>query len=96
MQNEGQLSSPIELLKNVSENVIGIGENLLEKLTERQREILKLITNGQNTKQIAETLKLSPKTVEFHRLKLMKNLDVHDIPGLVCLAIRAGLSPLEK
>src|SRR6476661_6388530 len=55
----------------------------LEQLTGRQREILQLIAEGQNTKAIAETLKISPKTVEYHRAKLMESLNVHDITGLV-------------
>ena len=68
----------------------------LEQLTSRQREILQLIAEGQNTKQIAEILHLSPKTVEYHRAKLMHAVRVHDIPGLVRLAVRAGLVPAES
>ncbi len=63
----------------------------LENLTERQREILQLIAEGQNTKEIGEILKISPKTVEYHRMKLMNALDVHDVPGLVRYALRVGL-----
>lgn len=63
----------------------------LEQLSERQREILQLLVEGQNTKQIADLLKLSPKTVEYHRAKLMHGLGVHDIPGLVRLALREGI-----
>src|SRR6266545_1621434 len=47
----------------------------LEELSGRQREILQLIAEGQNTKQIAEFLKVSPKTVEYHRMKLMDFLN---------------------
>ena len=68
----------------------------LEELTGRQREILQLIAEGQNTKSIAEILKVSPKTVEYHRMKLMDCLNVHDIPGLVRFALRVGLLPQEK
>jgi DNA-binding NarL/FixJ family response regulator len=68
----------------------------LEQLTGRQREILQLIAEGQNTKGIAEILKVSPKTVEYHRMKLMGCLNVHDIPGLVRFALRVGLIPQEK
>jgi DNA-binding NarL/FixJ family response regulator len=67
-----------------------------EQLTGRQREILQLIAEGQNTKKIGETLKVSPKTVEYHRMKLMNCLNVHDIPGLVRYALRVGLIPEEK
>ena len=68
----------------------------LEELSGRQREILQLIAEGQNTKQIAEFLKVSPKTVEYHRMKLMDFLNIHDVPGLVRYAIRVGLLPQEK
>jgi DNA-binding NarL/FixJ family response regulator len=63
----------------------------LDQLTARQREILKLIAQGQNTKQTAELLKLSPKTIEFHRKKLMVCLNIHDVAGLVRFAVRVGL-----
>ncbi len=68
----------------------------LGELTARQREILQLIAEGQNTKQIAEILKVSPKTVEYHRLKLMDCLNIHDVPGLVRFALRVGLLPQER
>ena len=67
----------------------------LEQLTGRQREILQLIAEGHNTKRIAELLKVSPKTVEYHRGKLMACLKVQDIAGLVRFALRAGLIPQE-
>jgi DNA-binding NarL/FixJ family response regulator len=68
----------------------------LEQLTGRQREILQFIAEGQNTKQIGEILKVSPKTVEYHRMKLMECLNIHDVPGLVRFAMQAGLLPQEK
>ena len=68
----------------------------LEELTGRQREILQLIAEGQNTKGIAEILKVSPKTIEYHRMKLMDGLNIHDVPGLVRFALRVGLIPQEK
>ena len=71
-------------------------KSVIERLTNRQREILQLIAESQNTKQIAGSLKVSSKTVEYHRRKLMAALDVYDVPGLVRLALRAGLLPLES
>jgi DNA-binding NarL/FixJ family response regulator len=68
----------------------------LEQLTGRQREILQLIAEGRNTKGIAELLQVSPKTIEYHRLKLMNCLNVHDVPGLVRFALRMGLIPQES
>ena len=63
----------------------------LEQLTARQREILQLIAEGKNTKEIASDLDISVKTIEAHRLQLMERLNIHDIPGLVRYAIRCGL-----
>ena len=63
----------------------------LSELTTRQREILQLIAEGQSTKEIASILDVSAKTVETHRMRLMDRLDIHDVPGLVRFAIRAGL-----
>jgi DNA-binding NarL/FixJ family response regulator len=63
----------------------------LEQLTPRQREILQLIAEGKNTKDIASDLDISVKTIESHRLQLMERLNIHDIPGLVRYAIRTGL-----
>lgn len=68
----------------------------LEQLTDRQREVLQLIAEGQNTKQIGEILKVSPKTIEYHRMKLMQRLNMHDIPSLVRFALRMGLLPQES
>lgn len=64
-------------------------------LTPRQREILQLIAEGKNTKEIAFLLRLSVKTVEAHRKQLMNRLDIHDVVGLVRYAMRFGLVPLE-
>ena len=63
----------------------------LQKLTPRQREILQLITEGNSTKEIAAKLTISPKTVETHRVDLMKALGINDIAGLTRFAIRMGL-----
>jgi DNA-binding NarL/FixJ family response regulator len=65
--------------------------NSFEQLTPRHREILQLIAEGQTTKEIAQTLDLSIKTVETYRTQLMDRLDIHDIAGLVRYAIRMGL-----
>ena len=62
-----------------------------DALTPRQREVLKLIAEGLTTKAIARRLEISPKTVETHRVQLMKRLGIHDIARLVRYAIRVGL-----
>jgi DNA-binding NarL/FixJ family response regulator len=68
----------------------------LEQLTSRQREILQLLAEGQTTKAIASVLKVSDKTVEYHRVKLMAALKIFDIPGLVRFAMRTGLISAES
>jgi DNA-binding NarL/FixJ family response regulator len=63
----------------------------LQKLTERQVEVLRLVTEGYRTRAIAERLGLSVKTVESHRGEIMKRLQVHDVASLVRYAVRVGL-----
>jgi DNA-binding NarL/FixJ family response regulator len=70
--------------------------NSLERLTSRQREILQLLAEGQTTKAIASILKISDKTVEYHRGKLMAGLKIFDIAGLVRFAMRTGLISAES
>lgn len=60
-------------------------------LTERQREILRLFANGQSAKQIARSLELSPRTVEFHKYKLMEQLGVRNSAELLHYAIKQGI-----
>jgi len=67
-----------------------------EVLTPRQREVLQLIAEGRSTKDIARRLDISIKTVETHRSQLMKQLDLHDIAGLVRYAIRTGVVSSER
>jgi DNA-binding NarL/FixJ family response regulator len=71
------------------------GRPALERLTQRQREILQLIAEGHTTLEIAQMLNVSHKTVETHRMQLMDRLGIHDVAGLVRFAIRVGLVTLE-
>jgi DNA-binding NarL/FixJ family response regulator len=75
---------------------VGGAVSPLEQLTSRQREILQLIAEGKNVKEIAADLDVSIKTIESHRLQLMDRLNIHDIPGLVRYAIRNGLVSAER
>ena len=61
-------------------------------LTPRQREVLQLVAEGNTSKEIAQLLGVSPKTVETHRMDLMQRLDVHDVAGLVRYAMKHGLA----
>ena len=64
---------------------------LCKILTPRQREILQLIAEGYTTKEIANKLNVSVKTVGTHRTQLMERLDIHNIAGLVRYTIRMGI-----
>jgi DNA-binding NarL/FixJ family response regulator len=70
--------------------------SVLDQLTPRQREILQLIAEGHSSKQIAQMLDTSVKTIESHRASLMERLDIHDIAGLVRYAVRNGLVSSDK
>lgn len=70
-------------------------QDQLASLSPRQREVLRLIAEGRTTKQIAQTLEISVKTVETHRSQLMERLDIHDVAGLVRYAIVVGLINVE-
>ncbi len=62
-----------------------------EVLTPRQREILQLVAEGKSTKDVAQLLGLSVKTVETHRSQIMDRLAIRDLAGLVRYAVRTGL-----
>ena len=63
------------------------------QLTDRQREILQLIVEGQANKEIADHLNLSIKTIEFHRSKIMTKLGAKSAAELTKLAIQQGILP---
>jgi DNA-binding NarL/FixJ family response regulator len=63
----------------------------LRLLTPRQLEVFRMIVEGRTTREVADRLGLSLKTVESHRLALMKRLDLHDVVGLVRYAVKVRL-----
>ena len=66
-----------------------------ETLTQREREILKLIAEGYKNKEIADDLCISVKTAEKHRAKLMEKLNLHNVQALTAFAIGKGLVSKE-
>jgi DNA-binding NarL/FixJ family response regulator len=64
---------------------------LLNRLTARERQIVKMVAEGKRTKEIAHSLGISPKTVVTHRAHIMDKLRIHESTSLVRFAIRAGL-----
>jgi DNA-binding NarL/FixJ family response regulator len=73
----------------------GAGETV-DLLTSRQREILQLVAEGKSTKEIAQLLSLSIKTVDTHRAQIMDRLGIRDLAGLVRYAIRTGLVSSDR
>jgi DNA-binding NarL/FixJ family response regulator len=84
--------------KDRMERVAEILQNALEvrrplsKLSPRQIEVLRLIAQGLTTKQIAQHLVLSEKTIETHRSAVAQRLGIRDVAGLVRYAVRVGLA----
>ncbi|MRS01700.1 response regulator transcription factor [bacterium] len=71
------------------------GREPLQLLSKREREVLQLIAEGQNTKEIGFLLNLSIKTVETHRQQIMKKLNLQSVASLTRYAIREGLTTLD-
>jgi len=83
------------LLDYYVRNAPVLEQSAFETLTPREREVLQLVTEGESTKKIAIRLNLSAKTIEFHRHRIMKKLDLHNIAELTRYALRAGITTLE-
>ena len=67
------------------------GKDPVAQLTLRQREILKLVAEGRSAKEIAATLSISARTVEFHKYQMMETLGVQNSAELVHFAIKHGI-----
>lgn len=97
MSDEIYLSSRISrhLVSAVLQNSAEVGASSLDSLTARQREVLQMLAEGRSTKEIANALQVSVKTVESHRSGLMQRLGIYDVAGLVVFAARNKLISLE-
>lgn len=85
------------LVKDALERTVSSGNHaapLMEALTEREREVLTCIAEGRTTREIAEALVISPKTVDRHRENIMAKLNLHNRAELVKYAIARGLIKL--
>ena len=91
------------LSPNIVDSVIKDYTYLLSKedlsvfsiLTTREREVLQLLSEGKTTKEIASHLKISVKTVETYKQKIMDKLNIHSVAELTKYAIREGLTSLD-
>lgn len=66
-------------------------EDSYDLLTEREREILQLVAEGNTNKEVANLLNVSPTTVETHRTHILQKLSLHSIPDLILYAVRKGI-----
>lgn len=83
------LSPKLSAMTLRSEAESDSGQN--SRLTTRQTEILRHVASGRTTKEIARDLGISPKTVEFHRGRLMERISVRDVTGLTRFALHTGV-----
>jgi RNA polymerase sigma factor (sigma-70 family) len=92
-QGEQYLSPAVSqtVVDNYVERYTATAADALALLTPREREVLKLVAAGLTSKEIAQHLGISYRTVEVHRLNLMRRLNVHDVTALVRFAVGAGL-----
>ena len=70
-------------------------ESASERLTERERQMLQLLSEGQSSKQIALRLGISPKTADAKRRQIMDKLGIYSVAELTKYAVREGLTSLE-
>jgi two-component system nitrate/nitrite response regulator NarL len=86
--------APVVLNQYVAEAAAG-PRNHASELTEREMEVLVMIAEGHSNKEIARRLKVSPRTIEAHRERTMRKLNVHNVAGLTRFAIAEGIVTLE-
>ncbi|HKP44974.1 MAG TPA: response regulator transcription factor [Pyrinomonadaceae bacterium] len=96
-QGETYLSPPVSrpVIMDYVQRTHARRPGQLDRLSPRQTQVLQLIAEGRNTKQIALALDISVKTVETHRAALMTRLGVNDIAGLVRYALKTGVVNLQ-
>jgi len=81
----------LDAMKQGSEHA---GDDPIDNLTPRQREVLQLLAEGRSAKEIASSLEISARTVEFHKYQMMETLDLHTNAELIHFAIKHGLVEL--
>ena len=92
LEGEAYVAGPIaDLVKRALESRSRAKGPGVRRLTSRQREVLQLLAEGRPVKEIAFTLHVSSKTVEFHKYRIMEELGVHSVAELVRSAITLGI-----
>ena len=88
----GELHSQNQMIELLKENKRLLNENLVLKLTIREREVLRLLAKGECAKRISHKLNISESTVISHRKNMLKKLNVHSTASLVNFAAENGLN----
>jgi DNA-binding NarL/FixJ family response regulator len=83
-----------DLLRSYRDDGIARAEDITTNLTGREREVLQLLAEGHSAKEVAATLEISPRTVEFHKYRMMKKLNIKTSAELVQFAIKHGIIKL--
>ena len=96
MSNKVYLSPDIMgiIVHNYKTHISNTNNDTLNSITEREREIIQLIVEGNKTKEIAKKLCLSVKTIETHRSNIMRKLNIDNLPELTKFAIREGITEI--
>lgn len=81
--------------RKVLERIGDGGDDPYQRLSSRERQVLQLIAEGQTNRKIAEMLGLATKTIDTHRTRLMRKLNIHDQTSLVKFAIRRGIISVQ-
>ncbi len=81
--------------RSVLERLSNGEEDPYDRLTSRERQVLQLIAEGRTNRAIADELGLAVKTVDTHRMRLMRKLNIHDQTTLVKFALKKGLVSLQ-
>lgn len=96
---DGNVFLSPEITEHIVDSVIHPGENreaqVFYTLSSREREILQLIAEGRTHYEIAERLFISKKTVDSHKLNIMKKLNLDSIPALTKFAVKHGITSLD-
>jgi len=81
-------SAAAALVEECQQKTTEGGKDPYQQLTDREREVLKLVAEGHTAREIADMLVVSPKTVEWYKASLMNKLNIHNKTGLIKFAIR--------
>jgi DNA-binding NarL/FixJ family response regulator len=92
----GKRYLPPELADDVLAHLVdpAAGDDPVAKLSSRERQVLQLLAESRSVAQIAQSLALSPKTVETYRARIMTKVGVRDLASLVRFAIQHGITSL--